>query len=191
MIIRKLFKFEGAHIVRDCSSKLCRKSVHGHSYKVEVFLSSNRLDNGQMVYDFGLMKTTIKELIESFDHAWSYWSKEVSEYENAVRSLSDRWIKMPVSPSAESYSVMFLYVIDKILKNTEFKNNEGNVVVSSVRVHETDTGYAEATRDDFHMFPYKLKDIVFSDGIIEDWVNPNMWTDLKLGKTFINKDPKA
>ena len=35
MIIRKLFKFENAHIVRGCSTQRCRASLHGHSYKVE------------------------------------------------------------------------------------------------------------------------------------------------------------
>ena len=44
MIIRKLFKFEGAHIVRDCSSDRCKFSIHGHSYVVEVFLTSDKLD---------------------------------------------------------------------------------------------------------------------------------------------------
>ena len=54
MIIRKLFEFENAHIVRFCSSKRCKSSIHGHSYKVEVLLESKYLDNAGMVYDFGL-----------------------------------------------------------------------------------------------------------------------------------------
>ncbi len=60
MIIRKLFKFENAHIVRECSTLRCSRNLHGHSYKVEVLLESNYLDNGQMVYDFGLTKLYIK-----------------------------------------------------------------------------------------------------------------------------------
>ena len=65
MIIRKLFKFENAHIVRKCTSTRCSESIHGHSYKVEVLTKSNFLDNGQMVYDFGLMKGYIKDLIDN------------------------------------------------------------------------------------------------------------------------------
>ena len=38
MLIRKLYGFENAHIVRNCSSDRCRRSIHGHSYKVEVIL---------------------------------------------------------------------------------------------------------------------------------------------------------
>ena len=76
MLIRKLFKFEGAHIVRNCSSDRCKRSIHGHSYTVEVFLTAKGLDNGQMIMDFGLMKGTIKDLIDSFDHAYSFWNLE-------------------------------------------------------------------------------------------------------------------
>ena len=36
MLIRKLFKFENAHIVRGCSTERCKYSIHGHSYKVTV-----------------------------------------------------------------------------------------------------------------------------------------------------------
>ena len=76
MLIRKLFKFENAHIVRDCTTQRCSENIHGHSYKIEVLLESNYLDDGQMVYDFGLTKRYIKELIDSFDHAITLWSKD-------------------------------------------------------------------------------------------------------------------
>lgn len=46
MIIRKQFKFEGAHIVRNCTSQRCRENIHGHSYIVEVFITSDKLDHG-------------------------------------------------------------------------------------------------------------------------------------------------
>jgi len=69
MRIRKLFKFENAHIVRNCSSDRCKYSIHGHSYQIELILEAHRLDHGQMVYDFGLLKSSIKDIIDSFDHA--------------------------------------------------------------------------------------------------------------------------
>ena len=72
------------HIVRKCSSDRCKKSIHAHTYTVEVFLSSNTLDNGFMVYDFGLMKNTIKELIKSFDNSVSIWDKETPEYKGSL-----------------------------------------------------------------------------------------------------------
>ncbi len=162
MVIRKLFKFEGAHIVRDCSSDLCKKSIHGHSYIVEVFLTSKGIDNGQMVVDFGLLKGTIKDFIESFDHCYSMWSKEKDDFKQFMKSNSERWIEMPVSPSAEMYSLMFLYVVDKITKNTTFNNGEKDVSVSSVRVHETATGYAESFKEDLSQWKFDLSNIIVS-----------------------------
>ena len=76
MLIRKLFKFEGSHIVRDCTSQRCSHSIHGHSYQVEIFIKSRHLDFGQMVVDFGLLKGTVKDFIDSFDHTHVMWSRE-------------------------------------------------------------------------------------------------------------------
>ncbi|WP_424687476.1 6-pyruvoyl trahydropterin synthase family protein [Halarcobacter ebronensis] len=169
MIIRKKFKFEGAHIVRNCTTDRCKKSIHGHSYEVEVFFSSNKLDNGYMVLDFGLTKKHIKNIIDSFDHAYSLWSEESEEFRDFFKKNSERWIEMPVSPSAESYSLLFLKFISHILKNTVFENAEGDVKVSSVRVHETQTGYAEAFLDDIDIIELDLKKVKFSKQIINEW----------------------
>jgi len=169
MIIRKKFKFEGAHIVRNCTTNRCKKSIHGHSYEVEVFFSSTKLDNGYMILDFGLTKKHIKNIIDSFDHAYSLWSGESDEFKNFFKSNSERWIEMPISPSAESYSLMFLKFVDLILKNTTFKNGEGDVIVSSVRVHETQTGYAEAFVSDMDIIELDLSKVVFSAQIIDEW----------------------
>ena len=124
MIIRKLFKFENAHIVRDCSTVRCSTSIHGHSYKVEVLLESNYLDNGQMVYDFGLMKKNIKDLIDSFDHAITIWDKDDMDYIQEMKNHSNRWVELPVSPSAEQFSRVFFLIIDRLLQLTKTVNEE-------------------------------------------------------------------
>lgn len=107
MLIRKLFKFENAHIVRNCTSDRCKRSIHGHSYKVELLLKASKLDHGQMVYDFGLLKGVIKELFDSFDHAICFWQKDDAAYIHACKTFSARWISLPVSPSAEQFSRIF------------------------------------------------------------------------------------
>ena len=186
MVIRKQYKFKGTHIVRDCSSERCSQNVHSHTYLVEVFLTSDKLDNGGMIVDFGLMKGNINTLIDSFDHALSVWNKESIAYKEEQSHWSDRYILMPVSPSAEQYSLMFLYIIDKIVKNTVFNNGEGNVQVSSVRVHETATGYAEAFQEDLKWVNFDLSDIVFSDGIQEEWKDQLWWENLQKEIKFVN-----
>jgi len=179
MIIRKLYKFENAHIVRNCTSRRCSRSIHGHSYKVEVKLSSNYLDNGGMVYDFGLMKLSIKEIIDSFDHAITIWNKDDKEYIKYAKKFSERWIELPVNPSAEQFSRVFFLIIDRILECMEFKNGEREIKLHSIIVHETDTGYAECFREDAYNFDgmgeIRLEDIVFSDRIKEEWSDKRLW----------------
>ena len=189
MVIRKLFKFENAHIVRGCSSVKCRSSLHGHSYKVELLFESNFLDYGQMVYDFGLMKQNMKALVESFDHAVTLWNGDDKEYINAMKKHSDRWVELPVSPSAEQFSRVIFLMIEKLLTLTATKNGEKEVQLQSVIVHETDTGYAQCFKEDAHsknMGIIELEKILFSQEIRDEWSDSLLWEKVKKGEKFIN-----
>ncbi|MDS7958462.1 MULTISPECIES: 6-carboxytetrahydropterin synthase [Acinetobacter] len=189
MLIRKLFKFENAHVVRNCTSDRCKRSIHGHSYKVELLLKASKLDHGQMVYDFGLLKGVIKDLFDSFDHAICFWEKDDSQYIDACQTFSARWISLPVSPSAEQFSRIFFYLAQQVLQSTITQNGEGDVEVYSVIVHETDTGYAQSFIEDIQneqMGILSLDGIVFSEQIQIEWANPQMYEDLKKGIKFNN-----
>ena len=189
MLIRKLFKFENAHIVRNCTSDRCKRSIHGHSYKVELLLKASKLDHGQMVYDFGLLKGVIKELFDSFDHAICYWQKDDPEYIAACQTFSARWIALPVSPSAEQFSRIFFYLAQQVLHSTTTQNGEGDVEVYSVIVHETDTGYAQSFMEDIEneqMGILNLEQIIFSEQVQAEWSDPQMYDNLKKGVRFQN-----
>ena len=189
MIIRKLFKFENAHIVRDCSTQRCSENIHGHSYKIEILLESNYLDSGQMVYDFGLTKVYIKELIDSFDHAITLWSKDDDEYIKSMKQFSNRWVELPVSPSAEQFSRVIFLIVERILECTVMQNNEREVQLHSVIVHETDTGYAQGFRQDAHsvlMGKIELEEIFFSEQIKSEWSNSLLWDKLLKREKLLN-----
>jgi len=189
MIIRKLFKFENAHIVRGCSSTKCRSSVHGHSYKIELLFESNFLDNGQMVYDFGLMKQNMKALVESFDHAIALWSEDDKEYLEDMKKHSVRWVELPVSPSAEQFSRVIFLLIDKLLQLTSSVNGEREVKLNSVIVHETATGYAQGFAQDAYsmqMGKINLEDIIFSDEVKNDWTDSELFEKMKRDESFVN-----
>lgn len=171
MIIRKTFSVESAHIVRNMPvSKVCSNSWHGHSAVIEVFLTANSLDIAETIVDFGLVKKIIKPFINSFDHCIQFHNKESDEVKEFFKKQNKRWIELPCSPTAESLSLLMLFVIDKLLEHTEYNNGEDKVRVSSVRYHETTTGYAEAFREDLKLIKnkYQIKDIIFSDGVKED-----------------------
>lgn len=187
MIIRKMYKFENAHIVRSCSSRRCRTSIHGHSYRCEVLLSSNFLDNAGMVYDFGLMKFGIKTLIDSFDHATTIFSGDSDEYKNDIKKHSFRWIEVPLNPSAEQFCRLFFVMIDRLLLLTNMANGEKEVTLHSIIVHETDSGYAQCFRDDAYnenMGIINLSDIKFSDEIVNEWEDKRLFEKLINGERF-------
>ncbi|ELA08073.1 6-pyruvoyl tetrahydrobiopterin synthase [Moraxella macacae 0408225] len=194
MRIRKLFKFENAHIVRNCSSDRCKFSIHGHSYQVELILEAYALDNGQMVYDFGLLKSSIKDMIDSFDHAITFWNKDDSEYIRACKNFSARWVSLPVSPSAEQFSRVIFFWARHILKQTQMQNGESLVKVYSVIVHETATGYAQCFEydvDNEQMGKLHLTEFAFSDQVKAEWSDPKMYEKLLQGEKFVNPLVKA
>jgi len=154
--------------------------------------TASGLDNGQMVVDFGLLKGTVRDVVDSFDHAYSLWNKENDDFQDFIKSHSERYIVMPVSPTAEMYAIMFFAIIRAVILNTEFCNGENNVRLHSVRVHETDTGWAEAFEEDYlkqWRIKYCLNDIIFSDGIKKEWKDPLMWEKVLIPhdhKPFVN-----
>ena len=189
MRIRKLFKFENAHVVRNCSSDRCKFSIHGHSYQIELILEAHRLDHGQMVYDFGLLKSSIKDIIDSFDHAICFWDKDDPEYIAMCKQFSARWISLPVSPSAEQFSRVVFFWAREILKQTQMQNGETDVSVYSVIAHETATGYAQCFAEDVdnvQMGELRLGDFDFSDQVKAEWTDPLMYDKLIKGETFMN-----
>ena len=190
MIIRKEFKFENAHIVRGCSSVKCRSSLHGHSYRVELLFESNFLDNGQMVYDFGLMKQNMKDLVDSFDHAITLWSGDDKSYVEDMKRHSDRWVELPVSPSAEQFSRVIFVMIDKLLQLTSTQNGEKEVKLHSVIVHETATGYAQCFSEDAYsevMGRIELEDIHFSEQVLDDFNDNSLFEKMLAKSSFVNQ----
>ena len=178
MVIRKEFRVESSHIVRNCSSWRCSHSVHGHSAVIEVMLEGTTLDNAGMLYDFGLMKSTIKQFIDSSDHCHLIWSKDEPEYKEFFKKTNDRWIELPLNPSAENLSMYYMRGIQNILDHTRMMNGETtNLRVKAVRYHETTTGWAECSQSDVEILwdPDWDNQIVYSEGVTNDWSN-----DLKM-----------
>ena len=142
-----------------------------------------------MVYDFGLIKHNIKELIESFDHAITLWSRDDKEYLVDMKKHSSRWIELPVSPSAEQFARVFFLIMEQVLKNTIMSNGEQGVKLNSIIVHETDTGYAQAFARDAHninMGYVDMQKIYFSEEIISCWSDENLWNNLIFEKSIAN-----
>jgi len=138
MNIIKTFKTETAHIVRNAVSDRCRFNVHGHSYKWEVTISGDVKEENGMVLDFIELKP-IKEFIDQFDHAMVLWSKDQKEFIEFFLTNCQRVLIMKQNTTAENMAAL----IHKFTQNWLDTNHKG-LYCTSVRVHETETGCAEA-----------------------------------------------
>ena len=193
MIIRKLYRFEAAHIVRNCSSDRCKYSIHGHSFRCELQLSADRLDRGQMVYDFGLLKKHVKDFLDGFDHATLFWEKESPAYARAMKIHSKRWVRLPVSPTAEQLARVIFVAARALLDNTLRANGDDGARVHSVILHETETGAAQCfgeDADNMAMGEIDLKRVVFSAQAKAEWSDPHMWDKLLKGERFKVEAPE-
>ena len=149
MEITKIFRFEGSHVVRNCTSHRCSHSVHGHSYVCELTFEAKHLDNAQMAYDFGLMKGTIKEFIDSMDHCHIICDRDSEEYVKFFQEHNDRWIRVPFNPSAEMLSIFIMRWVQIIMDSTITNNGEDkSLKIKNVTVWETATGRAKCDEDD-------------------------------------------
>ena len=172
MVIRKEFRVESAHIVRNCTSERCSHSIHGHSAVIELFFESDQLDNAQMVMDFGLMKTSIKQFVDSMDHCYLLCDKDKPEFKEFITKECDRYIVMPFNPSAEMLSLYIFKNVSNILELTNLANGEQNVKLKAVRYSETVTGYAECNEDDLkNIWKPEYDNVRYSDGVLRDWSN--------------------
>jgi 6-pyruvoyltetrahydropterin/6-carboxytetrahydropterin synthase len=71
------------------------------------------------------------------------------------------------------------------------QNGEKEVKLHSIIVHETDTGYAQAFKEDAHsklMGIIKLDDIIFSKQVQSEWSDSQLWMKLLEKKSI--KNPK-
>jgi 6-pyruvoyltetrahydropterin/6-carboxytetrahydropterin synthase len=142
-----------------------------------------------MVYDFGLTKLYIKELIEAFDHSITLWSGDNPSYIRDMKKHSARWVELPVSPSAEQFARVIYLMVERVLSCTGMVNGEKNVILHSIIVHETETGYAQGFKEDAHselMGIINLNEIVFSPKTQQEWTKNNLWSELLDEKLMVN-----
>lgn len=181
MEIRKTFKFEAAHIVREAWSRRCSHNTHGHSYIVEVFFGQVEklsMQNGGMIIDFGLIKKYGNDFIDSFDHSLMLWDVDIDkEFINFAKQNFERVVITSFPTSAEVQAAMFYIYFNKLvrwMKNDKLCNPD--VYVSRVIVHETSTGKAEYNFDDYQrkLIDIDLKNIYFSPNIESEWKEPDI-----------------
>lgn len=134
--IRKLYKFEMAHQLADATTAACYETIHGHSYRVELFLGTTKLNDANMVRDFGSLDGFKTWLMEKFDHALLIPAAFNEAYKAVLAKHNKKIWFTPENPTAEWMAKFIFEKACQLLDDRE-------ALVTGVRVHETDTGYAE------------------------------------------------
>ncbi len=109
--------FSAAHRLENFYGKC--ESLHGHNWKVEVFLLGDRLDEAGLVQDFGVVKAKAREVLAELDHTY----------------LNDLPIFRQQNPSSENLARYLFERLGTVL-------NGEKVRVSRVSVWESETSCA-------------------------------------------------
>lgn len=146
--VRKLFRFEAAHQLLDgsCSDAAC-SSIHGHSFKVEVVLSAQRLDRNGMVIDPDVLGK-MRSVTDKYDHALILPACIPDHLQGQLEEHHAKLVLVDFNPTAENLALEMYTDFGTIL-STHLEAGEGNRLhVDLVRVHETDSDYAEYEEPD-------------------------------------------
>jgi 6-pyruvoyltetrahydropterin/6-carboxytetrahydropterin synthase len=109
--------FSGAHRLRYLHGKC--EELHGHNWKVEVSVVSNRLGKEGVTIDFGILKQKVEKVLKFLDHTY----------------LNDLPYFSGIEPSSENISK---YIFDKV--KSELKGR--SVTLKKVTAWESETACA-------------------------------------------------
>jgi 6-pyruvoyltetrahydropterin/6-carboxytetrahydropterin synthase len=109
--------FAAAHQIR-CLHGKCER-LHGHNWKIEVTVASQRLGREGLVIDFGVLKQRLEKVMKTLDHTCL----------NELPPFSKR------EPSSENIAK---YIFDALKKELK----ERTVVLKKVTAWESDTACA-------------------------------------------------
>ena len=110
-------QFAAAHQLRNFRKKC--EQLHGHNWKVEVFLRSDQLDSVGLVRDFGEIKAATHQVLSELDH----------RFLNELEPFREQ------NPSSE---LIARYLFQRLSEQL----NTGSTRVSRVSVWESDTSCA-------------------------------------------------
>ena len=83
--------FAAAHQLRMVSKKC--ENLHGHNWKVEVYIAGEKLNDAGVVMDFGEIKKHLADIVKGFDHTFlnelECFQDKNSSSENIARYIAE------------------------------------------------------------------------------------------------------
>ena len=95
MEIWKEFTFDAAHVLPNVpEGHKCRR-LHGHTYRVRIYVSGEPDDRVGWVMDFGDIKAAFEPILDRLDH---YYLNDIEGLENPTAEVLARWIWQRLEP---------------------------------------------------------------------------------------------
>ena len=110
-------QFGAAHRIRDIGGKC--EDLHGHNWKIEVYVRGEKLGKDGLVIDFKVIKRATKEIIDRLDH----------KFLNELEEFKD------INPSSENIARLIYEALARELDSDKIK-------VSRVAAWESDSACA-------------------------------------------------
>jgi 6-pyruvoyltetrahydropterin/6-carboxytetrahydropterin synthase len=144
--ICKRFEIENGHMLSKHPDNC--KFPHGHSRLVEIVLTADTLDENDMVCDFKVLKSTIKEFLESWDHAMAMNTMD-PQFKTLRQAYGDRVI--PFENQDPTTEVMVFRLFQELKARLQEYTREptpryplrAEVRLLRVRLGETSSSWAE------------------------------------------------
>lgn len=141
--VRKQLKWEGAHRLQTSYTEECQR-LHGHSYKCDVIIEADDLDNDGMVIDFKYIKDVTKELIDLLDHRAMLNSADKPLFAEYEKKFPGQIIWVDFNPTAEKMCRwIWKQISRKLIKQMQSVTENPRTITVSVAIHETCTGEAK------------------------------------------------
>ncbi len=115
--LKIITQFAAAHRLRNFQGKC--EQLHGHNWKVEVFVRADQLDSAGLVRDFGEIKSVTREVLNGLDH----------QYLNELPPFQQE------NPSSEHIARYLFQQLSPLL-------NDESARVNKISVWESDTSCA-------------------------------------------------
>jgi len=98
--LKVVTRFAAAHQLKMVTEKC--ENLHGHNWRIEVFVAGPELDHSGVLVDFGVIKKYLAEIIDSLDHKFL---NELEFFKNANPSSENiaRYIALSLQSSLTDY----------------------------------------------------------------------------------------
>ena len=101
MEIFKEFTFEAAHRLPNVPEKHKCHRLHGHSFRVRIYVEGNLDPKLGWIMDFADIKKAVKPVIDQLDH---YYLNEIDGLENPTSEVLAKWIWARLEPALPAIS---------------------------------------------------------------------------------------